>query len=188
MRVLCYPEAEVPGPLRSEMIALQQQAWPRHDRMDLPPWHDPSLTPLSMLLVDDDHVVAALDVLSKRIEHEGVWYAASGISAVVTDHRLRRRGLGRILIEAARQEMATRGADLGIFTCDSPLRTFYESGGWTCLPGTVLVGGTPEAPFPSHRFDKVTMAAFFSPKAQAHRGDFVGARVHLYPGEIDKLW
>ncbi|MCZ0971746.1 hypothetical protein O1L55_10350 [Streptomyces albulus] len=57
---------------------------------------------------------------------------------------------------------------MGLFTCDRPLRAFYESAGWHHLPGTVLVGGTPQAPFPSDRpgFDKVTMADFFSPRAR----------------------
>ncbi len=170
------------------MVALQREAWPRFDRAKVAAWHDPSLNPLSMLLIHDDHVVAALDVLSKRIEHHGISYAASGISATVTDKRLRRKGFGRRLIEAARNEMSKRGADLGIFTCDSPLRAFYESGGWRCLPGTVLIGGTPEAPFPSDQFDKVTMAAFFSSKARSHASSFIGARIELYPGERDKLW
>ena len=56
------------------------------------------------------------------------------------------------------------------------------------LPGTVLVGGTPEAPFPSDQFDKVTMARFFSPHARTLADTFVGCRIELYPGEIDKLW
>ncbi len=80
------------------------------------------------------------------------------------------------------------GADLGIFTCDLDLRAFYERAGWRCLPGTVLVGGAPEAPFPSDQFDKVTMAAFFSRRAHDAADGFIGARVELYPGEIDKLW
>jgi hypothetical protein len=33
------------------------------------------------------------------------------------------------------------------------------------------------------------MAAFFSPKAlAASAGAFIGSRIELYPGEIDKLW
>jgi hypothetical protein len=54
----------------------------------------------------------------------------------------------------------------------------------------VLVGGTPDAPFPSDQpgFDKVTMGDFFSAAARREHGLFLGARIDLYPGEIDKLW
>jgi hypothetical protein len=65
---------------------------------------------------------------------------------------------------------------------------FYEGAGWEYLPGTVLVGGTSHDPFPSDRFDKVTMASFFSAKANHARERFVEARVELFPGDIDKLW
>ena len=188
MNIVCYPEGEVPIELRAEMVTLQREAWPLFDRPNMAPWHDPLLDALSMLLIDEGHVDAALDILTKVIEHRGISYAASGISTTVTDRRLRRQGFGRSVIEAARHEMSKRGADLGIFTCDSRLRRFYESGGWSYLPGTILIGGTPESPFPSDQFDKVTMAAFFSAKARSHADGFLGARIELFPGELDKLW
>ena len=59
---------------------------------------------------------------------------------------------------------------------------------WQTLADTVLIVGTAEAPFPSDRFDKVTMAAFFSPEAREHEEDFEHSRIELYPGEIDRLW
>ena len=52
----------------------------------------------------------------------------------------------------------------------------------------MLVGGTPEDPFPSDRFDKVTMAAFFTPRARRASARFTDTRIELYPGEIDRLW
>jgi hypothetical protein len=84
--------------------------------------------------------------------------------------------------------MAERGADLGIFTADPPLRRFYESCGWQVLPGCVLIGGTAERPLPSDRFDKLTFAAFFTPHARRHANAFSNARVALYSGDIDRLW
>jgi GNAT superfamily N-acetyltransferase len=110
------------------------------------------------------------------------------LSAVVTDPARRGEGHGGTLVGAARDLIAEGGADLGIFTCDRDLRGFYERAGWTFLPGTVVVGGTREAPFPSDRIGKIVLAAFFSPKANANREAFVGSRVELYPGSIDTLW
>jgi hypothetical protein len=44
--------------------------------------------------------------------------------------------------------------------------------------------------FPSDQpgLDAVTMGDFFSPAARREHGLFCGARIGLYPGEIDKLW
>lgn len=99
-------------------------------------------------------------------------------------------GHGGRLVQAAHDAMATMALDLGLFTCDRPLKGFYEKAGWHPLDGTVLVGGTPANPFPSDQpgFDKVTMADFFSARAQNAASLFRDTRIALHPGEIDKLW
>jgi aminoglycoside 2'-N-acetyltransferase I len=188
MELRSWPEADVPRELRLQVVALHDQAWPGAEPSGPGPTHDPALDPLSLLLVDEGSVVAALDILSKTIAHAGAEFAASGLSTVVTDEARRGQGHGRRLVEAARQTIERRGADLGIFTCDTPLRRFYERAGWDVLDGTVLIGGTPAAPFPSDQFDKITLARFFSPRAVRAAASFTGARIALYPGEIDKLW
>jgi aminoglycoside 2'-N-acetyltransferase I len=193
MRIVSYPEAEVPIELRAQVVALQDQAWPNAGPSNAgpsgtAPWHDPALHPRSVLLLDGDRVVTALDILSKEFTHRGERWAASGLSTVVTGAELRGRGYGSELVEAARRLIAASDIDLGIFTCDRALQAFYERAGWRHLPGTVIVGGTPDAPFPSDRFDKVTMASFFSPRARAASADFEACRIELYPGTIDTLW
>jgi len=189
MRVVSYPEADLPEALRLQQAALQDQAWPSGPTTPPGLRHDPALHPVSLLLVDDGgRVLSALDILSKRITHLTRDYAASALSAVVTHPGHRGRGYGSRLVAAARDLMAGRGADLGIFTCDRSLQHFYEGAGWQHLVGTVLVGGTPEDPFPSDQFDKVALGGFFSARARAAASDFVGARVGLYSGEIDRLW
>ncbi|BCJ72042.1 N-acetyltransferase [Catellatospora sp. IY07-71] len=214
MRIVTFAERDTPAALRRQALALQEEAWPTDEgathegkgaehgeddghREDDGPgedddagqWHDPALAPIAMLLVDDTGiVVAALDILTKEITHAGQRFLARGLSRVVTGSRHRGRGHGRRLVAAARDTIERSGADLGIFTCDSELRGFYESAGWPHLPGAVLIGGTPEDPFPSDRFDKVTMAAFFTGRACAQAHTFPGTRVALYPGVIDRLW
>ncbi|MFI9204933.1 GNAT family N-acetyltransferase [Streptomyces sp. NPDC053048] len=156
-------------------------------------------------------VVAVLDILTKDVTHGGHTYRAAGLSAVVTAARHRGKGNGRQLVAAARELIAGSGADAGLgslplagpgsrplarsvdlalFTCDRPLRAFYESAGWGVLDGAVLIGGTPEAPFPSDQpgFDKVTMAAFFTERAKRNAAAFRHSRIGLHPGEIDRLW
>ncbi len=189
MRIESALEADVPAEQRAQVVALRRQAWPVDGSPSVGTKdHDPLLAPLSMLLLEGERVVAALEILSKELSHRGERYAASGLSTVVTDLALRRRGYGRTLVEAARERLEGSGVDLAIFTCDTPLEPFYTSAGWQLLPGAVLIGGTASEPFPSDQFDKVTMAAFFSARARAHAGEFLGARIELYPGEIDRLW
>lgn len=172
MHIVSFPEADVPSDLRVQVLALHAQAWPDPQAggaSDEPGGsHDSALRPLSMLLVEDERVLAALDILSKDITHRGQLFAASGLSTVVTDQAQRRKGYGKRLVLAAREAIRDSGADLGLFTCDRPLQTFYEGAGWQVLAGAVIVGGTPDAPFPSDQFDKVTLASFFSRKAQRY--------------------
>jgi hypothetical protein len=52
----------------------------------------------------------------------------------------------------------------------------------------VLIGGTPAHPLGSDREGKVTTGHLYSARARSHAGAFIGARIALYPGEIDKLW
>jgi aminoglycoside 2'-N-acetyltransferase I len=182
--IASYPQAELPAELRAEQLRLHRQAWPDSDDAG----HDPRLDPLAMLLLDGDTALATLDILSKQIEHHGQKYAASGLSAVVTDQARRNQGHGVRLVRAARQKMAELGRDLGIFTCDTELAGFYLRAGWHLLPGTVLIGGTAEEPFPSDQFDKVTLGSLFTRHARHHAADFEHARIGLYPGAIDRLW
>ncbi|MFL5799307.1 MAG: GNAT family N-acetyltransferase [Actinomycetota bacterium] len=193
MRIVSYPEAATPPELRAQVLALHREAWPPEESgegSESALAHDPTLDPLSMLLVDGDTVLAALDVLTKELVHTGRRYRAGGLSTVVTRQAARGRGHGLRLVMAAREVMAASDLDLGLFTCDRPLQGFYERAGWLVLPRTVIVGGTRGSPFPSDQpgFDKVTLGAFFSPLARSHQRDFHDSRIELYPGEIDKLW
>jgi GNAT superfamily N-acetyltransferase len=188
VEILSWPETDVPHALRLQAVRIQDETWPRDSPRSAEAQHDPSQRAVSMLLVEDGRVRAALDVLSKPIVHRGETYAATGLSMVVTDRAVHRQGYGKRLVEAAREAMRASGADLAIFTCDTPLAPFYESAGFDLLAGTVLVGGTPADPLPSDRLDKVTLACFFTPRAQARAAGFVNARIELHSGEIDRLW
>ena len=126
-RVLSFPQHAVPPAWHAQLVALQDQAWPQ-GLGEPSTGHDPALQPVAMLLVDDRAVVlASLAILSKEITHDGQRYAASGLSAVVTDRSHRERGHGHRLVIAAREQIAAGGADLGIFTCDRALTSFYTT-------------------------------------------------------------
>ncbi len=188
MKLVSFPEADVPRKWRVQQVSLQEQAWPGMEPSGTHPWHDPELQPVSVLLLDDERVVAALDVLTKEVRPGGRCLVASGLSTVVTDAALRGRGYGHAIVSAGRELIRSRGDDLGLFTSDRTLQGFYERAGWQLLAGTVLVGGTPDDPFPSDDLDKVALGAFFTQPARAAVDDIVGCRVELFPGSIDRLW
>ena len=191
MQILSYPEKFTAPELLSQIQGMEQQAWPNQvDGCPAVPVHDPQLRPVLVMLVDDGTVLASLAILSKEIVHAGQEYIVGGLRSVVTRAEMRGKGYGRRLVATARMMMIDRNFDIGLFTCDVPLQKFYESAGWTTLPGTVLIGGVLDDPFPSDQpgFEKVTMADFFSTAGQLGRASFYNARIGLYPGQIDKLW
>ena len=53
------------------------------------------------MTVENGHVLAALDILSKERVHAGRRYSAGGLSTVVTRQQARGRGHGRHLIASA---------------------------------------------------------------------------------------
>ncbi|MFD7082817.1 GNAT family N-acetyltransferase [Streptomyces sp. NPDC059918] len=185
MRVLTYAEAELPPHLAAQVASLEAQAWPGAAF-----GHDPALTPRAMVLVDEEGTVAAsLALLFKPVRHGGRTYRAAGLSAVVTRDTARGRGYGGHLVAAARAALAADPAvDLVLFSCDRPLVPFYEAAGFTRLPGTVLVGGTPGQPLATDApgFAKEVLADF--PGADTGAAAFEGARIALYPGLVDRLW
>ncbi|WP_018350351.1 hypothetical protein [Longispora albida] len=86
MEIRSCPEAELPGPLLVQVRAIQEEAWPSDPGAGPAPLtvHDPVLSPRTVLLLDGGTVLAALDILTKEIEHGGHRYQAGGLSTVVT--------------------------------------------------------------------------------------------------------
>ena len=181
MEILTYPASEVPAPLHIQRLSFYDQ-----DRAVIV--HDPKLRPTSMFFLIDSKVLAALDILSKIIVHNGERFAASGLSRVIVDPNERRKGYGTRLVAAAGDLISASGADLGIFTCDHPLQRFYERCGWQILLGAVVMGGTVRRPLFSDELKKVTLARFFTSKARLHAHAFQRCHIALYPGDIDRLW
>jgi len=203
MEIRSWPWDVAPQHIKAQVLALQDAEWPETAAAPgeaaaaaggaEPPaaaaaGHDPALRPVTLVLLDGDVVVVTLDILSKQIEHGGEHWAASGLSAVVTDPAQRGKGHGTRLVVAARTAMRDAGADFGVFSCDPALVLFYEGAGWRELPGAVLIGGTPEDPLPTDALGKVVLAGFFSGRARSRAASFRHSRIALFPGQIDKLW
>lgn len=189
LRLVAYPEAELPGELARQVAGIEGRVWPG-SRFG----HDPALGPRTLLLVAGDGAVgASLTLLYKEVPCGGRVRRAAGLSGVVTRPEWCGRGLGGRLVAGARAELAADPAvDVALFSCDRPLVPFYERAGFERLPGSVLVGGTPAEPLATDGpgFDKEVLAAFFAPGAEgeADRAALSGTRIPLHPGTVDRLW
>ncbi|MCB5182770.1 GNAT family N-acetyltransferase [Streptomyces antimicrobicus] len=184
-RVLAYAEAALPARYAAQVAGIEAAAWP-----GAAPGHDPALAPRVLLLVDPaDTVLASLALLFKELEHGGRRLRAAGLSSVAVRPDARGRGHGLRVVRAAHAALAAEpGLDLALFSCDRALVPFYERASFQVLPGTVLVGGTPEEPLATDApgFDKAVLAGCFGPGTAP--ADFAGTRIGLYPGTRDRLW
>lgn len=189
LRLVAYPEAELPGELARQVEGIEGRVWPG-SRFG----HDPALRPRVLVLLDGDGVVgASLALLYKEVACGGRVRRAAGLSGVVTRPEWSGRGLGGRLVAGARAVLdADPAVDLALFSCDRPLVPFYERAGFERLPGTVLVGGTPQEPLATDApgFDKEVLGAFFAAGEEggADRAALTGSRVLLHPGAVDRLW
>lgn len=188
--IATWPERSIPRDIKAQALALMRAEWPaaftgaRTERESL---HDLASNPTCMAVLVEGRLASYCGIVWKPIEHAGERYAAYGLSAVLTAPAVRRQGYGRRLIDAATRFMQDAGADIGVFTCDPPVRAFYEASGWTVLERTPLIGGTRAHPFPSDALGKCTLMRFFSEHAQEHRATFIGAPIYLDLAEGD-LW
>ncbi|GLV86620.1 hypothetical protein Slala03_63090 [Streptomyces lavendulae subsp. lavendulae] len=189
LRLAAYPQAELPAELARQVAGIEARVWPG-SRFG----HDPLLRPRVLVLLDGDGVVGgSLTLLYKEVPCGGRVRRAAGLSGVVTRPEWCGRGLGGRLVAGARAVLdADPAVDLALFSCDRPLAAFYERAGFERLPGTVLVGGTPDEPLATDApgFDKEVLGAFFAAGADggADRAALSGSRVALHPGTVDRLW
>ena len=190
IEIITCLEEDLSDDLKGQTLEAQRAEWPaaftgaKAERTQL---NDPALHAMIFSLLVDGQLASHLSVPRKTIAHRGESYKAYGLSAVLTVPAFHRKGYGERTVRAATAFMEEDGADVGLFTCDPPLRAFYERCGWTVLEGASLVGGTRAKPFPSDTLGKITFGRFFSARAQVHEQDFVGAAIWLELGEGD-LW
>jgi GNAT superfamily N-acetyltransferase len=190
IEITACPEEELSDDLLRQTLAVLRAEWPaafsgaKSNQTEL---NDPALHAMIFSLVLDGQLASHLSVPRKTIIHRCEPYKAYGLSGVLTGPAFRGKGYGERVVRAATAFMEQDGADVGLFTCDPPLRRFYERCGWTRLEGASLVGGTRAKPFPSDTLGKITFVRFFSARAQAHENNFMDAAIRL-DLRVGDLW
>ncbi|GAB4130618.1 MAG: GNAT family N-acetyltransferase [Roseiflexaceae bacterium] len=169
--------------LRHDIAWLQYYADPEH--IPVPstppdPEHDPAFDALSFYLRLDQRMVSYAAVIFFPIQHAGQIWQAAGLSCVATDRSYQGRGFGRIAVAAASQAIHASHADLGLFTCDPHLRSFYnQAGGWQPGEGLILIANSEPDALASHQLGKIVMLQLLSPRAQQAADAFRQTTINL---------
>ncbi len=180
-----------PGPgnsreLGEKILLLEQIAWPSKGEEEPFP-SAPNTYVTSFILLEGERAICHVGVRKSTLSHCGQAYTAYGLSEVVTHPGYRKKGIASRLVKEALAFIHSKQADLCIFTCNPRVAPFYAQLGFEQLIGCCFVGGTKERPLRSDQLSLLTLAAFLSPRAEAHRGDFQHADLLFYLGE-NQLW
>ncbi|MYV06082.1 MULTISPECIES: GNAT family N-acetyltransferase [Furfurilactobacillus] len=109
-------------------------------------------------------------------------YQVSGLSEVMIAPQYLHKGFGTSLIMTAFALIQHDDADFSIFTCPPDLVPFYELGGWTTSPQTVLIGGSSSNPIKSDNIGTVSMLSCFTPVALDHQEQIANSTIALNVG------
>lgn len=136
-----------------------------------------TLHPHVVAVVDGPALFSSAGVVWKRIEHAGQEYKLYGLSGVLTYPAFRKKGYGRMVVDAATKVIrADAEADIAILWTDPDLHQFYAQSGWEHPQGVTTLVGDPAEPFDAH-----LMMLFLSERARQHRTDFESMPVYFGP-------
>ncbi len=171
------PYNEAPELLRRQFARMQSRANPA---MVAPMQHDPALNALSFYASECGVVVSYAAVIRKTIQHGTQTYTLGGLSWVATDPDYRRSGFGTRTVSAATRWMESNNFDLGLFTCDPPLASFYaRAGDWPVVEDVVVIGSRDADALRSDTLGKVVLMRLFSEKARATASMLRGTTIDL---------
>lgn len=190
IELLTFLQEDCPIFIKEQLISMMRHEWPQafEGMGEHVLWpENPATQPTSFILIEDNIVISHVAVPWKYIKHEDHTYKVFGLSEVMTNPSYRHQGFGLKLVKEATSYISKSDADIGMYTCQPALVSFYTQGGWEHIQNTNLIGGTRDKPFRSDALGLSTMMRFFSDTAQQHRSDFEATDVYLELGE-KMLW
>ena len=178
-----------PIDIRNQIVRLIKNEWPNTFKVNEPDWplESLSLFPISLVYIENDNVISHALISRTQIYISNRCYTAFGLGSMVTKQQFRRKGYGRILFKNVTEYMNNEKADIGIFTCDPELISFYNCIGWDITKSSPLIGGSIEKPFPSTQINKVTLIQLFSDAAKVEKNNILKKPIFIELGE-GKLW
>lgn len=170
-----YTKASIP--LRKEFAELIKTVWP--ESLDNDDIHHPDLLPVSFFLRVAGLVISYCAVLSKEISHADNTYKIAGLSYVCTHPNHRKQGYGLQTVKIATQFIENSHIDIGLFTCDYELVSFYKNFGWSVANRVSVVSGKYPGSLSSFDLGKEVLIRFFSKKSIIDKKHFSNTVIYL---------
>ncbi|BEV71114.1 MULTISPECIES: GNAT family N-acetyltransferase [unclassified Paludibacterium] len=166
---------------RQRIHQLLDLVWPAEPAIPSveQPAHDLSLAPRCILGCQDENYIAYAAILSKPVHDQQHRWLASGLSCVCVHPAHRQSGIGQQLLQQAWQSLRRSSADFCVFTCDPPLKRFYEQAGWQAMPGLILRGGRQTGALDSLSSGKTVLLRPISDKAHQSMARFASGELDL---------
>jgi predicted acetyltransferase len=172
--------------LTQKFIHLLNTVWPNkfsHDQEI----HPIALSPVSFFLCREQQVISYCVALSKEIVHEGNTYKISGLHCVCTHPLYRKQRYASQVVKKATEFIENSSIDIGLFSCEPELLSFYKNYGWLPAYKVHIVSGKHSGSLSNDHFGKITLIRLFSKKAIEHKNAFSDTTIHL-DAPLGKLW
>lgn len=140
---------DLPPALRWQAVAFIRTVWSDIDGGLLREPYPASLDPTYYTVThEDDLLLSMAATYSTSVTALGRPWVAACLGNVFTFPAARGRGLARLVVDAAGQDIRRSSVDVGALLCDLGLQRFYEGCGWEAVPSSPTVtadGVTVEA-------------------------------------------
>lgn len=166
--VSVQPYVDLPCSVQLDVHLLMHKVWgdpllPPSDPIVSP--HNIDYSPCSCTVYVNGILASYAAVLTFPVAHHGVTFLASGLSCVATSPDFERHGFGSLAVNAATQHILHSSVDIGLFTCDPPLKEFYFRSGWQSVDNLQLISHSGIDALCSRSMGKVVFLKLVSPFA-----------------------
>lgn len=165
--------------LRKEINDYLNLIWPDHPAFTEKPAHNLDLHPICVLGWLDKILVAYAAILNKTINIAGQAYQVSGLSCVSSHPQYRGQGYAGQVVAQATRWIEENHADLGLFTCDPELASFYRRYGWRVADNIELIGNDKPNAISSLREGKLVQIKILSERAHISAQNFRATTINL---------
>ncbi len=168
--------------VRRDIALLMHRVWPSSPAPSqdeaVPEEHDPALDALSCFIYRDNRLLSYAAVLNFTLSHAGQHFRTAALSCVATDPAYQNQGLSSLVVSAATRCIENSHADIGLFTCDPPLASFYAKAGWPVV-SVAVIGSHDVGALSSTELGKVVLLRLLSEHAHQHAAAFANSPISL---------
>jgi GNAT superfamily N-acetyltransferase len=177
------PYRQTSGQVRRDIALLMHRVWPDQSAPSqdeaVPEEHDPELDALCCFIYRGNRLLSYAAILNFTLSHAGQTFFVAALSCVATDPAYQNQGLSSLVVSAATRCIENSHADIGLFTCDPPLASFYAKAGWPAASGVVVIGSHDACALSSAELGKVVLLRLLSEHAHDHAAAFANTTLSL---------